>query len=282
MTRLRISPRLARPLFSRMLLLCPGKEPSLAAMMYYRQVRLFVTHLEFTRKKAQCKKVYEYPTGVTADEEIQKRVEELMQGPSPFSRPPVPTSSSSNFPPVVPFNDPNSHLTLGLDNTAQRTHQVAENIDLLQDHLLDVASLVGIDPDSFMNFHGTDDDRDTLLSLMAQSTGSPPNMYHTDASLNSQDFPSSMRVAPPQATSPSTANQLQELLGTMEPQPGAASSNFFPLEDAEFDQDLLDLETTASQPAITGAVGENNTQSTGSKNPIAITSKRRTPGRTSK
>ncbi len=65
----------------------------------------------------------------------------------------------------------------------------------------------------------------------------------------------------------------------MEPQPGAASSNFFPLEDAEFDQDLLDLETTASQPATSGTVGEDTTQLS---KPIVAASKRRTPGRTSK
>lgn len=200
-----------------------------------------------------------------------------MKGPSPFSHPPIPTSDSSAFPHVVPFNDPNPHLTLGLGNTVQRTHQVAENIDLLQDHLLDVASLVGIDPDSFMNFHGTDDDRDTLLSLMAQSTGSPP-IYH-DESPSVQEFAPTMMM-PPQPTAPATANQLQELLGTMEPQPGVTSSNFFPLEDAEFDQDLLDLESTASQSASKSAVTERvNAPHTKSAGSNQSATKRRTSGR---
>jgi chaperonin cofactor prefoldin len=60
------------------------------------------------------------------------------------------------------FND----LSSKIGSVAEHTNKVEKDLDILQDHVIDVASLVGIDPDNFMNFHGTDQDRETLLSLM--------------------------------------------------------------------------------------------------------------------
>lgn len=59
-----------------------------------------------------------------------------------------------------------SDLSSRVSSVAENTNKVEKHLDLLQDHVIDVASLVGIDPDNFMNFHGTDQDRETLLSLM--------------------------------------------------------------------------------------------------------------------
>ena len=63
---------------------------------------------------------------------------------------------------VPEFNDLPSKVGL----VTAETNKVEKDLDLLQDHVIDVASLVGIDPDNFMNFHGTDEDRETLLSIM--------------------------------------------------------------------------------------------------------------------
>lgn len=59
-----------------------------------------------------------------------------------------------------------SDLSSQVGNVVKETNKVEKHLDLLQDHVIDVASLVGIDPDNFMNFHGTDEDRETLLSIM--------------------------------------------------------------------------------------------------------------------
>jgi hypothetical protein len=61
---------------------------------------------------------------------------------------------------------PADDLSLKLNLVSEDTNKVEKDLDILQDHVIDVASLVGIDPDNFMNFHGTDQDRETLLSLM--------------------------------------------------------------------------------------------------------------------
>jgi hypothetical protein len=83
---------------------------------------------------------------------------------SPFSKDPkdIVIKSKKNAP-----NDKMNQLIL---NNIGTTEKVAENIDLLQDHLEDVGSLVGIDINNFMNFHGTDEDREALLNLMQSET----------------------------------------------------------------------------------------------------------------
>ena len=64
-----------------------------------------------------------------------------------------------------------SELSTKVENVIGKTNKVEKHLDLLQDHVIDVASLVGIDPDNFMNFHGTDEDRETLLSIMNNNNG---------------------------------------------------------------------------------------------------------------
>jgi hypothetical protein len=67
----------------------------------------------------------------------------------------------------------NDLLCSKVSSVEKDTNKVEKHLDLLQDHVIDVASLVGIDPDNFMNFHGTDQDRETLLSLMNNSNEIP-------------------------------------------------------------------------------------------------------------
>ncbi|KAJ3038871.1 stress-responsive transcription factor hsf1, partial [Rhizophlyctis rosea] len=79
--------------------------------------------------------------------------------------------------------------TKNLNNTIVKANEVNENIDLLQDHLQSISDLVGIDGDVSMddfdnidmgallgNDQGTEEDRETLLALMAHhNTPSPPS-----------------------------------------------------------------------------------------------------------
>ena len=125
--------------------------------------------------------------------------------------------------------DPHPSMTSQIANMENRTNQVAENLDLLQDHLTDVASLVGIsDPDIFMNFHGTDEDRETLLSLMGHA--SPPGGL---SNAPTPDFPVTY--------SSNEQTEFEDLLGHLED-----GSNMPPLDEDDFNQELLDLDAIKS------------------------------------
>jgi hypothetical protein len=147
---------------------------------------------------------------------------------------PTATPTFSNEPPT--YSSTSTHhfedaFASHVNQVQTKTEQVAENLDLLQDHLMDVANLVGIDPDHFLNFQGTDEDRETLLSLMNQSGGSPP-----------LDVETSLHTITPQnysSTSLGGSPDLGTLLGAFDD-----GSNL--LDQNEFNQELLDLDALNS------------------------------------
>ena len=138
---------------------------------------------------------------------IEKRVQELIQPPSS----------------ATILED-----TPSFSKSAYSTGKVAEDIDLLEDHLMGIASMVGIDVDNAFlnsNFHGADEDRETLLTLMAQTHSSPP-LGESNQDLSTQN-----------------AGDFNEFLDSFQEQSQSRElqQDFNQEFNQEFNQDLLDL-----------------------------------------
>lgn len=87
---------------------------------------------------------------------------------SPFASEPL---DFLQFPSTATTSAPQHTLsktnqTQKMTDLASRTNQVAEDLDYLQDQLLDVASFVGLDSDQFINYNGSEQEREALYSLI--------------------------------------------------------------------------------------------------------------------
>ncbi|KAJ3039369.1 stress-responsive transcription factor hsf1 [Rhizophlyctis rosea] len=133
---------------------------------------------------------------------VQQRIVDLMSPPPDVSPAALvheggsqPTSSLSHYTEPSYFDRQLLHTTNNLTHTAQRADEVHDNIDLLQDHLQSISDLVGINGDVTMEdlddidmrdlldqgpMEGSEEDRETLLALMAHhNTPSPPSTTST-------------------------------------------------------------------------------------------------------
>ncbi|TPX66063.1 hypothetical protein SpCBS45565_g04694 [Spizellomyces sp. 'palustris'] len=149
-------------------------------------------------------------------ENVNQRVRELMQPPSISSLNPnlmqgaitllSPDSSIVNNPITPDFSQQlvaqNQHLT----NLSQATDSVSDDIDLLQDHLHSISSLVGLDPgledlgdydvSEFLgqdpSVDGTEEDRQILLALMRHHNPPSPTASSSHGYLDPLTTPASL------------------------------------------------------------------------------------------